>query len=177
MHSSLILSSIMLLAPTILAMAVPSNIADLYNSIRAAGQCTNKLASGFVSSSSSKGATFSYCADHDREGIIYIQGTSGALANMDIDCDGNTHDSRCGGGDMQYQTSFKDEVRRYGAGIDDLDAGSHSYVVLGNVGSRAGYVSFDPRSVGVEALSLVAVVCGDKMVSSPFPLSPFSIFH
>lgn len=89
---------------------------------------------------------------------------------MDIDCDGIQdgpgNDGRCGSSsDTQSQTSFMDTVASYGQGVSDLNAFVHPYVVFGNVGTKAGYVNFDPRSVGVEPLSLMAVVCGDKMVS------------
>ena len=89
---------------------------------------------------------------------------------MDIDCDGDLSDpgdGRCGSSqDTQGQTSFQDVVASYGVpGVNDLNANFISYVVLGNVGSAEGYVEFDPRSVGVEPLSVVAVVCGEKLVS------------
>lgn len=110
---------------------------------------------------------FAYCGDHlASDGIIYLQGTHGNLVNMDIDCDG--HQSKGNGdcassGDTQSQTTWKDIVKGYKKGIDDVDAYIHSYVVLGNDGSKNGYVTFDPRKYGVEPLSVVAVVCGDKM--------------
>lgn len=84
---------------------------------------------------------------------------------MDIDCDGaqGKGNGDCdSSGDTQPQTRFKDDVKKFG--IKDLDAYIHSYVVLGNEGSKKGYVTFDPQKYGVEPLSIVAVVCGDKMV-------------
>lgn len=99
---------------------------------------------------------------------MFLQGTGGALVNMDIDCDGalGEGDGSCdSSGDTQGQTSFKDIVGGYDQGIEDLNAYVHSYVVLGNEGKKHGYIEFDPRSVGVEPLSIVAVVCGDKLVS------------
>lgn len=88
---------------------------------------------------------------------------------MDIDCDGiqggPADDGRCGSsGDTQSQTSFQDTVRSYGQGQRDLDANVHPYVVFGNEGSRAGYVTFNPQDYGIKPLSLMAVVCGDKLV-------------
>lgn len=89
---------------------------------------------------------------------------------MDIDCDGTqgsaADDGRCGNsGDTQSITSFADTVKGYGKGINDLDANIHPYVVFGNVGSKQGYTSFDPQKYGIEPLSVMAVVCGDKLVS------------
>lgn len=112
---------------------------------------------------------FSYCGDHLKDyGIMYLQGTNGNLVNMDIDCDGalGTGDGSCDSSqDTQGDTAFKDTIKSYKAGIKDLNAYVHSYVVLGNEGSKSGYVTFEPESVGVDPLSVVAVVCGNKMVS------------
>lgn len=100
--------------------------------------------------------------------IMYLQGTGGNLVNMDIDCDGalGTGDGSCDSSeDTQGETSFKDTVVSYKKGIKDLNAYVHSFVVLGNEGSKSGYVTFDPTSVNVQPLSIVAVVCGNQMVS------------
>lgn len=89
---------------------------------------------------------------------------------MDIDCDGalGDGDGSCDSSqDTQGQTTFADTVAGYNKGITDLNAYVHSFVVLGNEGSKGGYINFNPESYGVQPLSLVAVVCGDKMVSSP----------
>jgi hypothetical protein len=88
---------------------------------------------------------------------------------MDIDCDGAqatpNDDGRCGSStDTQSITSFQSTVASYGAPGRDLDANLHTYVVLGNEASRGGWKTFDPREVGVEPLSIVAVVCGDRLV-------------
>lgn len=88
---------------------------------------------------------------------------------MDVDCDGVQRGSgdrgRCGySTDTQSETSFRDTIASYNKGITDLDARIHPYVVLGNTGNKSGYVNFDPQSHGVKPLSLVAVVCGDKLV-------------
>jgi hypothetical protein len=88
---------------------------------------------------------FTYCGDRlTSHGILYQQGTGGALSDMDIDCDGTQ-----------------------GSAADDGDANIHPYVVFGNVGSHPGYANFDPRDYGVEPLSVMAVVCGDKLVGIP----------
>jgi hypothetical protein len=102
--------------------------------------------------------------------VVYIQGTGGDLANMDIDCDGEQggpeDDGRCGASrDTQSVTSFADIVSSYRKGIDDLNANVHPYVVFGNVGSRAGFANFNPRQYGIEPLSVMAVVCNNQLVS------------
>jgi hypothetical protein len=89
---------------------------------------------------------------------------------MDVDCDGTqgspADDGRCGSsGDTQSVTSFADTVRGYGRGVRDLDANIHPYVVFGNTGNKPGYTNFDPRAYGIEPLSVMAVVCGNKLVS------------
>lgn len=64
----------------------------------------------------------------------------------------------------QSQTAFKDSVQEFG--IDDLDSHIHTFVVLGNDNSADegdGGKSFDPQSVGIKPLSVVAVVCGDNL--------------
>lgn len=102
---------------------------------------------------------------------MYLQGTNGNLVNMDIDCDGSQTDGGDGSckpsEDTQNQTAFQDTIVSYKVGISDLDAYIHSYVVLGNDNddNTAGYISFKPESYGVEPLSIVAVVCGNQMVS------------
>ncbi|KAI1777261.1 glycoside hydrolase family 75 protein [Hypoxylon cercidicola] len=86
---------------------------------------------------------------------INSNGTQGSAAN----------DGRCGNSDdTQSITSFADTVKGYGKGIDDLDANIHPYVVFGNVGSKQGYTSFDPQQYDIEPLSVMTVVCGDKLI-------------
>lgn len=88
---------------------------------------------------------------------------------MDIDCDGVqggvADDGRCGhSADTQSITAFRSTVSEYNAGIDDLNAFVHPYVVFGNQGDK--YVGFEPTDYGVEPLSVMAVVCNNKVVSS-----------
>ncbi|TVY24767.1 Endo-chitosanase [Lachnellula hyalina] len=153
------------LASRCLAADVPSNVQSFYDGIKSAGSCSKKLSEGFYAHDDGPN-TFFYCGDHlDDYQVIYLQGTGGAMADMDIDCDGEQHgkgdDGRCGpSDDTQSQTSFEDTVASYNKGVTDLNAFVHPYVVFGNVGSKG---SFDPQSKGVEPLSLMAVVCGGKM--------------
>jgi hypothetical protein len=109
---------------------------------------------------------FGYCKDAT-SGVIYLHGDGKQLVNMDIDCDGQQggagEDGRCGSsGDTQSQTSFKDTIVDYKVGISDLNAKVHTFVVFGNDGTSP---SFDPQKYGIEPLSVMAVVCGNKLVS------------
>lgn len=110
---------------------------------------------------------FGYCQDK-KSGAVYLQGQHTKLVNMDVDCDGKQggagEDGRCGNSqDTQSQTTFMDTVANYGAGINDLNPKVHSYVVFGN---DATTPSFNPQKFNVKPLSVMAVVCGDKLVSS-----------
>lgn len=159
----------LLLAALANARDVPANVKNFKASVVSQAKCQAPLATGFYSSDD-EGAKTSYCGDHVNDyNVIYLQGPNGKLANMDIDCDGiqgsSADDGRCGSsGDTQSQTSFMDTVASYGQGQEDLDANIHPYVVFGNVGSRKGYKNFDPQSYGIEPLSVMAVVCGDKLI-------------
>lgn len=115
----------------------------------------------------------------DSAGVIYQQMPGGQLSDMDIDCDGQQagrqkDDGRCSKSkDTQAQTSFADVLTGYNVGVKDLNPFVHSYVVFGNEG-KPDWPEFRPNSVTakngkkVEPLSVMAVVCGDKMVCAPF---------
>ncbi|KAI9047907.1 hypothetical protein LZ554_007709 [Drepanopeziza brunnea f. sp. 'monogermtubi'] len=156
----------LLLGSRIAARSVPANVQSFYNSVKSTGTCQNILKTGFYAKDDPPN-TFSYCGTHLNDyGVIYLQGTGGALADMDIDCDGIQNgpgnDGRCGSSDdTQAHTSFEDTVAGYNKGVSGLNAFIHTYVVLGNVGTNAGFVNYDPRANGVRELSLVAVVCGN----------------
>ncbi|KAI5456792.1 family 75 glycoside hydrolase [Mariannaea sp. PMI_226] len=166
-------TSLVVAATTLLGLTnardVPTNVKNFYSNIVSKGSCSNKLATGFYSTDGDSGKS-SYCGDHIADyNVVYLQGVNGALVNMDIDCDGiqgsAADDGRCGSsGDTQSMTSFMDTVASYGQGVKDLDANVHPYVVFGNTGSKKGYVNFDPQHYGIEPLSVMAVVCGDKLI-------------
>ncbi|KAJ6443208.1 LOW QUALITY PROTEIN: chitosanase [Purpureocillium lavendulum] len=152
------------------ARDVPSNVRSFYDGIRAQKQCRNVLAGGFHSVQGDSG-NFEYCGDHMQDyNVVYLQGRGGQLVNMDVDCDGIQHgpadDGRCGSSDdTQSQTSFQYTVASYGTGQRDLDANAHPYVVFGNDGSKPGWHTFNPQQYGIEPLSVMAVVCNNKLVS------------
>ncbi|KAK3904263.1 glycoside hydrolase [Staphylotrichum tortipilum] len=152
------------------ALDLPPNLREFYDGVRAKRQCTNQLAKGFYSNESGPN-TFSYCGSHlHSSGILYIQGRNGALANMDVDCDGllggPADDGRCRlalSPDYQNTTAFQSILASYNRGITDLNPYVHSYVVFGNtpgIGTEA-WSSYDPTTHGMRPLSLMAVVCPD----------------
>lgn len=165
------------------ARDIPSNVQTFHDRVIAEQQCTHSLQGGFYSrEGGSKGVLeqlkvvveptncgdvdYSYCKD-DKSDALYIHGRNGKLTNMDIDCDGPKgglgDDGRCDDSqDTQYQTAFKDQIGQYNVGIQDLNAKLHPYVVFGNDGTDP---SFDPQKYGVKPLSVMAVVCGNKLVS------------
>ncbi|KAK5659857.1 hypothetical protein OQA88_13320 [Cercophora sp. LCS_1] len=153
------------------ARDVPPNIREFYNSLKSNGtsSCSKKLATGFWSSDGGSNS-FSYCGDRlSDSGIVYIKGSGSAFANMDIDCDGApggpADDGRCGSSsDTQSITSFQWIVKGYGKGIDDLNARVHPYVVFGNTGKKKNWKTFNPQEYGIEPLSVMAVVCGEKLI-------------
>lgn len=115
---------------------------------------------------------FSYCGDYyESNNVIYIKGSGTAFADMDVDCDGEQNgrgdDGRCGSSsDTQSITSFQWIIEGYKKGIKDLNAYVHPYVVFGNEGTKSGWKTFDPTKYGIEPLSIIAVVCNNKLVSS-----------
>ncbi|CAG8979785.1 hypothetical protein HYALB_00011593 [Hymenoscyphus albidus] len=151
------------------SLDIPANVKSFRDGLKT-GTCKKPLATGFYAHDDGPNNTaFSYCGDHvDDFKIVYLQGAGGALADMDIDCDGIQKgpgdDGRCGSSsDTQSQTSFQDVVQGYGQDVKDLNAFVHPYVVFGNVGTRAGYKNYNPRNNDINPLSLMAVVCGNKM--------------
>ncbi len=170
------------------AVDIPANVRDFYDAVRARGHCTNELANGFYSSDGGPNSisppqphshsrasllttpAFAYCGNYLGSGMIYIQGRNGALANMDVDCDGvqggPADDGRCRQAlspDYQNTTAFQSILASYNRNITDLNPYVHSYVVFGNTRSThpSGWSTFDPTSQGMRPLSLMAVVCPD----------------
>ncbi|KAK7403783.1 hypothetical protein QQX98_010425 [Neonectria punicea] len=162
-----------LLASVLLGLAtarsVPANVKTFHDSVVKQAKCNNVLAGGFYSSDGDSGS-YGYCGDRLADyNVVYLQGKKGELVNMDIDCDGvqgsAADDGRCGSsGDTQSITSFQDIVAGYGTGQRDLDANVHPYVVFGNTGSKAKWATFDPQKYGIKPLSVMAVVCGNKLI-------------
>ncbi|KAL8718819.1 MAG: hypothetical protein Q9225_004103 [Loekoesia sp. 1 TL-2023] len=158
---------VLLAARGISAVSVPTNVRNFYNRVKT-GTCTgsDKLKGGFYDEDGGQ-AQWSYCQKSVAGKAIFIQGPS-TLANMDIDCDGDLSDpvdGRCGSStDTQGETRWKDEVQAASNHqISDLNANIHSYVVFGNERADGG-ATFDPTDYGVKPLSVMAVVCGDKLI-------------
>ncbi|KAK4248459.1 glycoside hydrolase [Corynascus novoguineensis] len=156
-------------AASVTARDIPSNVQSFYNSLKTKGNCSNKLATGFYANDDGPN-TFAYCGDHVSDyNVIYIQGSKGEFADMDVDCDGEQNgrgdDGRCGSSDdTQSITSFQYIVESYGKGINDLNAYVHPYVVFGNEGTKSGWKTFDPEKYGIKPLSVMAVVCNGKLI-------------
>ncbi|KAF9877999.1 zn 2cys6 transcription factor [Colletotrichum karsti] len=163
-RAGVLLAIIASVAPSVLALEIPSNVKDFYDHVRNRGECRHELKGGFHSMEGDSG-DFGYCGDYlDDYKIMYIQGKDGQLANMDIDCDGaqTSGDGRCQfSTDTQSQTTFMDTLGTYGKG--DLNSYIHPYVVFGNSGTKSGWPNFDPQEHGVEPLSIMAVVCNNSM--------------
>ncbi|KAK2626019.1 hypothetical protein QTJ16_004281 [Diplocarpon rosae] len=166
---TMILSILTFLALQAAARDVPPNIQAFYDSVKRDGSCSRVLQGGFAAKGSTAENTFSYCGSRLRDGVVYISGERGQMADMDVDCDGTQRprlgdDGRCGtSSDTQSMTSFRGDVGSYGRSIQDLNAFVHPYVVFGNSASRdlPGYVQYDPWGDGVHPLSVVATVCGN----------------
>nr|XP_036578656.1 fungal chitosanase [Colletotrichum truncatum]KAF6785988.1 fungal chitosanase [Colletotrichum truncatum] len=159
------LACLALIATTTSALDLPSNVKDFYDHVRGKGECGKVLKGGFHSTDGDSG-DFGYCGDYlDNYKIMYLQGKRGRLVNMDVDCDGaqNAGDGRCQSStDTQSETTFRSTLKSYGVG--DLNAYVHPYVVFGNEGTQKGWPTFDPQKHGVKPLSLMAVVCNNKLV-------------
>jgi hypothetical protein len=147
------------------ARSVPFNVRAFYHRVKSHRKlCTgaNRLATGFFGEEGGP-PKFSYCHE-PHNNVVYLYGPGKALADMDIDCDGDQSfrgDGRCGSSkDIQSETTFRDEVRKFG--IPDLNANIHPYVVFGNQGNYTP--TFDPQAHGIKPLSVMAVVCGHKLV-------------
>lgn len=177
-----------MLGATVSSRDIPPKVRDFYDGVKAQGECKDVLASGFYAKESLgprkcllPRLTFSvltraihpdwdYCGDHRSDfGVIYHQGKNGQLLDMDVDCDGvqggPADDGRCKSStDTQTQSSFQDTLRSYDRGIKDLNANVHPYVVFGNQGKKKGYATFDPAEYGVRPLSLMAVVCNNRLL-------------
>lgn len=85
---------------------------------------------------------------------------------MDVDCDGaNNTGGKCANDHSgQGTTAFKSEVEQLNAGISDLDANSHPYIVFGN---EEDSPSFQPKDHGMVPLSVMANVCNNQVVKHP----------
>ncbi|KAI0845260.1 glycoside hydrolase family 75 protein [Daldinia vernicosa] len=151
------------------ARDIPFNIKNFYESVVAQGSCKRPLQTGFYDMAHSDDNNFTYCGDHIQDyGIIYLQGSGGKLANMDIACDGligKNDDGRCDNArSRKNETAMKRHVSRYSHGVPDLNPFIHNYVVFGNTGVKPGWVTFEPRAYDIRPLSIMAVVCNNKLI-------------
>ncbi len=147
-------------AATVSAFDIPSNLLNFYNNHKS-GNCQKILADGF-SVGVNGGGGVQYCGDIPNAIFLHSTNNGGEWADMDIDCDGaNLGAGKCANDPSgQGQTAFQDTVASYNVGISDLDANKIPYVVFGNSGATP---SFDPQSVGMQPLSVMAVVCNNSL--------------
>ncbi|KAF2650710.1 glycoside hydrolase family 75 protein [Lophiostoma macrostomum CBS 122681] len=143
------------------AREISSNLQAFYDA-HINEECPNAISIAYDSGQATSDTV--YC--QDASGAVYLKDTKSGYADMDIDCDGlNADQGDCNNDPSgQSQTAFQDQVQAFG--ISDLDAHIHTYVVLGNDNSADGGdggVSFDPQSVGIKPLSVVAVVCDGQL--------------
>jgi hypothetical protein len=142
----------------------PGYIKDLYKKVKES-ECTGDdvLKSGFHDTDGDNGG-FMYCQKDTKGKAIYLKGKKGELVNMDVDCDGgigSKDDKRCSSSkDTQAITAFQDQVSRHG--LNDLNPTIIPYVVFGNTGNDK--LEFDPTKHGIKPLSVMAVVCNNKLV-------------
>ncbi|KAI4257349.1 MAG: hypothetical protein L6R42_005739 [Xanthoria sp. 1 TBL-2021] len=163
------LLAILAATQSITALKVPQNVRDFYKRVKV-GRCegSDKLKGGFFDKDGKNAkAQGSYCQKSVANQAIFLHGPN-TFANMDIDCDGDLSDpgdGRCGSSeDTQGQTAFVDQVRKVSKNkIKDLNANIHPYVVFGNDREDGG-PTFDPQKYGVKPLSVMAVVCGEKLI-------------
>ncbi|KAI4278071.1 MAG: hypothetical protein LQ337_001294 [Flavoplaca oasis] len=151
------LLTILAAAQGIRALEVPQNVRDFYERVKV-GRCegSDKLKGGYSDRSG-----------QNEKAPIFLHGPN-TFADTDIDCDGDLSDpgdGRCGSSeDTQGQTVFVDQVRKLSKNkIKDLNANIHPYVVFGNDREDGG-PTFNPQKYGVKPLSVMAVVCGEKLI-------------
>lgn len=155
-----------LLASVAACREIPSNLKSFYSSHKNV-PCANPLSIKY--SSGQGNADTVYCKDN-ASGAVFLKDTSKGYADADIDCDGTGMGTGDCGNDPsgQSMTAFQDLVREYSGGaVKDLNTHIHNFVVLGNDNSPEegdGGKSFDPQSANIKPLSVVAVVCGQKLV-------------
>jgi chitosanase len=110
-----------------------------------------------------------YCMDKTSN-VVFLKNPNGGFADMDIDCDGagkgqgGCSNDPSGLGETSFQSQLQDLTK---GAVKDLDSNKHTFVVLSNFvtidapGDKRK--PFDIESVGVEPLSIIAIVCGDQL--------------
>ncbi|KAK8117241.1 Endo-chitosanase [Apiospora kogelbergensis] len=126
------------------------------------------------------GLAWYYCGDYANTAGSFLYAASSTTAsssrpssNLTIDCngirDGPDDTGLC---DRLYRgptrsTAFQSRMKADGFPAKDLNPYFHPYVALGDfrdIRRREEYVHFDPQDQVVEPLSIVAVVCNDKLI-------------
>lgn len=131
--------------------------------------CSDPLSPAYDTGVDGKSRDSVYCMEKNSN-VVFLKNQSGGFADMDIDCDGaGNGQGGCGDDPTGLgETSFKSELQGLtGGAVQDLDTNKHTFVVLSNFVSNDApgdsRKPFNIASVGVEPLSIVAVVCGNQM--------------
>ena len=91
-HTTALAAALVLsLAVPISAEPIPPAVKAFRDSIVAKGKCAKPLENKFFTANwGASKSEFAYCGDDlASKNVIYLQGPKGALADMDIDCDGS----------------------------------------------------------------------------------------
>jgi chitosanase len=134
--------------------------------------CSDALSPAYDTGVSGKTRNSVYCMDKTSN-VVFLKNQDGGYADMDIDCDGagkgqgGCSNGQSGLGETSFQSQLQDLTK---GAVKDLDSNKHTFVVLSNFvtidASGDTRKPFDIESVGVEPLSIVAIVCGDQMFTA-----------
>ncbi|KAK6850921.1 fungal chitosanase [Apiospora arundinis] len=161
---------------------VPLRVKELQDRLRGGSECNKTLASGLRTSLDSPN-TWYYCGDYVKTAgsFLYAAGSTTASStnqssSLTIDCNG----IRGGPEDTGLcnrlyhgptkSTAFQSRMKASRFPVKDLNPYFHPYVALGDFhdGQRVydddDFVDFDPQDQIVQPLSLVGVVCNNKLV-------------
>jgi chitosanase len=112
--------------------------------------CSNPLSPAYDVGVDQKSRNSVYCMNKTSN-VVFVKNQNGGFADMDIDCDG----------------AGKGQGGCSDGAVSDLDTNKHTFVVLSNFvsndASGDNRKPFDIQSVGVNPLSIVAIVCGGQM--------------
>ncbi|KAF2686733.1 glycoside hydrolase family 75 protein [Lentithecium fluviatile CBS 122367] len=145
------------LATAAAAREIPASLKAFYDA-NLQGDCPNPISSPYSDGHGSSSTV--YCQD-PTSGAIFLKSSS-AYTDVDIDCDGAGAGTGDCGNDQSGQsiTAWADIAAELSGGaIEDLNTHHHTFVVFGNDSPK-----FDPTEHGIEPLSVMAVVCGDKYI-------------
>ncbi|KAK8084512.1 hypothetical protein PG997_005783 [Apiospora hydei] len=184
LHSTVIAAALVSLCVT---REIPLRVKQFQDRLREGRQCNKTLASGLRTSlggpksiNNVNSSPWYYCGDYVNSTGSFMYAASSTAASgedqsskLTIDCNGTRGGPEDTGlCDRLYHepaksTAFQYLLKGSGIPVKDLNTYFHPYVALGDFGagqrSNSDFVEFDPQDEVVEPLSLVAVVCNEKM--------------